>query len=118
MKVRVYFNLHDRCYSIQHKGRVVAHLDQVLITDAKFQVGEGGRQRVLKETRKNVHAYVIGEMEVGFIKKGVEVTYNPYLYKNFVTEIDKKPVRFAKRAFLSLTKDKKSKIIATQLEYL
>ena len=62
MKVEVYKNLHKDTWSIrdQSTGRVVDHSDHVLIKDAKFVVQKGGRNRVLKEKRKNVHAFVRG----------------------------------------------------------
>tara|TARA_R100001086_G_C11756193_1_gene236794 strand:- start:80 stop:493 length:414 start_codon:yes stop_codon:yes gene_type:complete len=44
------------------KGRVVDHRDQVLIHNAEFRVREGGRQRVIKERKKNVHAFVVGTL--------------------------------------------------------
>lgn len=40
----------------------MARLHRVLLGNAVFQVNEAGRQRVLKEKRKNVHAFVIGRI--------------------------------------------------------
>jgi len=63
--MRVYRNLHKDCWSIQQKntkGRwlVVAHTDSITLRDCELRVSEAGRQRVLKEGRKNVHAYIQG----------------------------------------------------------
>jgi hypothetical protein len=118
MRVKVYFNLHKKLYSVQHKGLVIDHLNEVVLTNAVFKVNESGRQRVLKEKRKNVHAYVIGDIQAGRIKKGLEITYNPYLFENFVTEIEKKPVRSAERVMLYLTKEKRTKIKAIGVDYV
>ena len=94
MKVYVYFNLHRKCFSIKalegaNKGRVVAHRDDVLLFDATFKVSEAGRQRVLRERKKNVHAGVVGVWdETGtdlititrVTTVGTPITYNPYNY--------------------------------------
>lgn len=60
--VRVYWNINKNCWSIQHKGKVVEHSDSILLKNVTFLVFETGRQRVLQEKRKNVHAFAEGEM--------------------------------------------------------
>ena len=65
MKVKVYYNLHKNCYSIvslekENYGKVIKHENCVPLFDAQFKVSEKGRQRVLREQKKNVHAYVVG----------------------------------------------------------
>lgn len=62
-KVFVYRNLSQNCWSLKMmegecKGRVIAHAEEVMLINAVFKVSEAGRQRVLKEKRKNVHAGV------------------------------------------------------------
>jgi hypothetical protein len=68
-KVKVYRNLHKGCYSIQYKGRVVAHADEVLIREPVFRVQPAGRKRVLRTKKKNVHAFVVGEL-ISFVPTG------------------------------------------------
>ena len=68
MRVFVYYNLHKKTFSVKaldgsRKGRVVYHADEVLLSDCQFKVSEPGRQRVLSERRKNVHAGVVGTLE-------------------------------------------------------
>lgn len=94
MKVFVYFNLHKLCFSVKAlegpmKGRVVQHSNAVMLHDVTFKVSEAGRQRVLREKRKNVHAGVVGTLDTC---KGLDawrvcelasmimprVSYNPY----------------------------------------
>lgn len=95
--VRVYRNLkHGRAsrplYSVLQNGRVVKRVHRILLTDCTFIVREAGRQRVLQEGRKNVHAFVIGKVAtkgaMGIDKNGkdlpVRVTYNPYNDETFV----------------------------------
>lgn len=87
--VRVYFNLHKHCYSVQDRktGRVIAHVDSINIFDAKFVVRENGRQKVLREKQKNVHAFVVGIWEKNPCKKlKTRVRYNPYIRGEFFTE--------------------------------
>jgi hypothetical protein len=100
MRCFVYFNLHKKCFSIKalegdRKGRVVAHSDLVVLEGCKLLVSESGRQRVLREKRKNVHAGVSGtwinadraESHFEFLSMvGRQVTYNPYKYASFVVK--------------------------------
>jgi hypothetical protein len=97
MIVYVYRNLkHGRnakpLYSVMYKGRVVARVSRILLTEASFVVREAGRQRVLRERRKNVHAFVCGK----WVRRGgafgidangkdlpVKITYNPYYAGSF-----------------------------------
>ena len=118
MKVAVYFNLHKKTFSVKalegaNKGRVVFHSDNVTLTDAIFKVSEAGRQRVLQEKRKNVHAYVIGQLQslddVRVV--GEKITYNPYLYNTFVTSFNKTAVTNAKEVFMFCS-EKRSNIFA------
>ena len=59
-KVRVYKNLHKGCYSVKQGGLVKVHADNVTLEDVKFIVSKIGQERVRKEKRKNVHAFVEG----------------------------------------------------------
>lgn len=84
-KYYVYRNLHTNTFSIRYKGKVIAHPTTILGTNAIFKVNEKGRQKVLTEKRKNVHAFVVLESyslvdSTDFTK---EVTYNPYTMSEF-----------------------------------
>lgn len=91
IKVKVYWNLHKKCFSVQHKGLVIAHVNHLTLEAPVFKVSEAGRQRVLATRRKKVHAFVVGwwngtpatpiDSELVFTHK---VTYNPYKYDHFV----------------------------------
>ena len=107
MQVSVYRNLHNGLISIKSasSGLVLGHAKSVDIDGADFVVNEAGRQRVLKDKRKNVHAYVKGLLlnTVGFTPykgrsiqrcsalgaihstyKDTIVSYNPYKAPHFV----------------------------------
>jgi hypothetical protein len=113
MRVRVYRNLHKKCYSIvslekENYGKVVAHKEEVVLMSARFKVSEKGRQRVIREKRKNVHAYVVGHLEEQL--QGVEtwerwlveeVSYNPYKSGNFQSKKDGRAICEASLVILS-----------------
>lgn len=117
MKVRVYFNLHKRTFSIQdYKSRIVlAHRDFIYLTDVEFKVYESGRQRVLRENKKNVHAFVIGELSpwdglkttLPEYSRMTRIWYNPYKHEQFV-DVASKPVHKAKAAILTIQHDARS----------
>jgi len=107
MKVFVYFNLHKKVFSIKalegpDKGRVIAHRRQLVLHDVIFKVSEAGRQRVLRERRKNVHAGVVGKWvnDLISVDHKTQVTYNPYKHDSFITKHNEKPIRQANSAFL------------------
>lgn len=100
--VEVYRNLHTGRWSVRDaaSGRVVAHADAVTLADARFTVREGGRQRVLRERRKNVHAWIAGRLSaVGPEEKAVRVGYNPYRAATF-TDAAGTPVTAAAAVWL------------------
>lgn len=88
-KVKVYRNLHRKTYSIADaaSGLVLGYADRITLQDAEFKVGQAGRQRVLQEQRKNVHAYVVGTL-IYAAGEGLsrKVRYNPYHYPTFVND--------------------------------
>lgn len=83
LKVRVYRNLHKKCFSVKcmKTQKVIAHVDSITLKDVTYPVSQAGRDRVLAERRKNVHAYVQGVIEseeLVDIAKMKQVCYNPY----------------------------------------
>ena len=97
----VYFNLTKKLYSIKHKGKVIGHAKSVSMRDVQFRVLAGGRNRVLRDKQKNVHAYARGEVlscngetinidgpeiDINHAKtNGKRVTYCPYRSDKFQT---------------------------------
>ena len=104
-KVFVYKNLHKDCWSIKQDGLVKAHTEEVRMWDCAFQVNAKGRQKVLDEQRKNVHAGIKGYIDNDQqVPSGVEVTYNPYKYDSFVDKATELPIYSSQ--FTTLTKHK------------
>jgi hypothetical protein len=89
-KVKSYRNLHKKCLSVQtmtKKGwRVTAHVQEITLSDVEFRVSETGRQRVLNEKRKNVHAFVIGFVSEDKLDYPNRLSYNPYKNTGFSNE--------------------------------
>ena len=83
-KVRVYWNLHKKCWSIQDtkSGLVIDHRYDVTLEQAKFVVRKGGQKRVREESKKNVHAFAVGyiaqEQDIDSSTYHHKVSYNPY----------------------------------------
>ena len=91
-QVEVYRNLNKgRVFSIKDKksGLVVAIGDKFKVENVTCKVREGGRQRVIREKRKGVHAFLIStyagecEMDIGNMN---ELTYDPYTMDSFINK--------------------------------
>ena len=106
-KVYVYKNLQQACWSVRGRdsGLVLCHCNYILLLYAEFHVSEKGRQRVLREKQKNVHAGIRGTTclkeslpvyqdqvkavanlppeDKAFWKYSL-LTYDPYKYTSFV----------------------------------
>lgn len=87
-KVKVYLNLHNGKLSVVQKGLVVAHVDSITLMMPTFKVNQAGRERVIREQKKNVHAFVIGYVESVNRDRDTsnmrQITYNPYKFNKFV----------------------------------
>ena len=88
-KYYCYYNIHKKCFSVKYKGKVIKHLKQFYGIGCEFIVSEKGRQRVLKDKRKSVHAYVacdtINQLLLNF-EDGDPVRYNPYEGPHFMCD--------------------------------
>lgn len=110
LKVFVYYNLHKHIWSIKalegkDKGKVIAHSEFVSLFDALPKVSEKGRQRVIRENKKNVHAGIVGElvfadMPMVNFDKVKYLTYNPYKYNTFIDKETKRPFACAQWCYL------------------
>lgn len=87
-------------------GIVQGYPDEVHIVGVRFKVSQKGRERVLREKSKNVHAGVQGARmpatsTVDLTEDGwFEVEYNPYLYDSFV-DLDGQPIYTAAEVFMT-----------------
>lgn len=88
-RVYVYFNLHKKCWSVRQSGKIIEHAYRVMLKDCRYLVSRAGREKVLKEKKKNVHAGVSGylvDCVPNVPERSDEVTYNPYKYETFVSK--------------------------------
>lgn len=108
-RVYVYRNLHNGLFSVWHAGKVLAHVPEIHLDNAEFRVRESGRQKVLREKKKNVHAFVVGTVnsKPPAEKPSMGITYNPYMHPadqagSFVRAHDKSSIQRADRAHLAV----------------
>jgi len=114
-KVMLYYNLHKQTFSIIYKSLVIFHADYVKLKDVEFRVRPGGREKVLKEKRKNVHSFVIGTLMDYCIfpcenlpeePNNNIVTYNPYKYNSYVMKDTEEPIFHANEVEMINLKNK------------
>ena len=121
--VEVYRNLHKQCLSVRQGGIVRCHAkDGICLKDAKFVVSEKGREKVRREKKKNVHAFVRGFVcnpreTDGLLDFGWDsIFYNPYTCDFF--ESDGKEVEYARWVDVSAHSDRfVSQILAYNIGY-
>ena len=117
-RVRIYRNLHKGSLSIKDwdrqsptYGRVIDRPNVYFVSHPRFIVSKAGRDRVLREKRKNVHAYVQGHPvdldsdKVENATNGREVYYNPYNNDTFV-DSKGEPIHKADWAYIEAFKDR------------
>jgi len=92
-KYYIYRNLRTKGFSVRYRGKVIDRLFTFSAEGVIFKVNELGRQRVIKEKQKNVHAFVVADkykdefypaLTFGEIDKLDKITYNPYTDAHFV----------------------------------
>lgn len=114
-RVMVYYNLHKHTFSITYNGKIIMYADMVKLDDVEFRVREGGKERVRGEKRKNVHAFVIGNLidyceypckDFSEPDYGDVITYNPYKNDSFVVKGTDEPIYNAEEVLLVNSKNK------------
>ena len=112
-KVRVYWNLHKKCWSVQDRktGRVIRHVTNCVLSDSKFVVRKAGQAKVRREGKKNVHAFAVGTViewtlensRSFFLDSCRTVTYNPYVNDTFVYKDTGEPITDADKIFVGMS---------------
>jgi hypothetical protein len=102
LQTKIYRNLGNGLMSLTQQINkswiLVGHTDSVAIEYPKFYVSEAGRQRVLKDRRKNVHAWATGRLlpSTGLVLPSLkQVYYCPYTQPNFTWLDSKEPIASA-----------------------
>ena len=107
-KIEVYRNLHKNCWSVRQKGIVRFHCNVISLKNCEFVVQPAGHAKVLREKKKNVHAFVRGYIwseELGNFDAQFcwdDIHYNPYKADTFV-DWEGKPVYHANFVDLCIT---------------
>lgn len=113
-KVKVYRNLHKEgvVYSIRDAktGQVLGHSPSVMLENVDYEVHEAGRQRVIREKKKNVHSFVSGEYAGPYSAAerkaavvGEPVSYNPYKSGSYYSKVDERAVSGADKVIVDQT---------------
>ena len=107
IRVQVYWNIQQHRFSVVDlaTGRVIPdlHPESLVLRDATFVVQRAGRERVRRERRKNVHAFVRGVLWTGEPPEAAwqGVAYNPYVDDRWTDREARKGVVAAKWARLT-----------------
>ena len=90
-RVQVYYNIRRGDYSVRQSGRVIDHVDSIILHDVRFNVAPAGRDKVRATGVKNVHATVTGYIDAeqhDYLLIDCHdhdcVAYNPFKYDQFV----------------------------------
>ncbi len=106
---KVYRNLNNQRFSVvatsgDHKGKVVAHTDSILLSEVKFKISEASRKRALRESTRNVHAFAIGKVvsltSQPHNPKMISVTYHPFKLPYFYQIPSMSPVSSTPKLYL------------------
>jgi len=102
-RVRVYRNLNKPgvTYSIRDRktNLVVGYTTDITLTDVTFTVGKKSREKVIATGRKNVHAFVNGEITAEKNLTGWRTAYyNPYKVTTFIDSETGEPLTSARYA--------------------
>jgi hypothetical protein len=89
LTTRIYRNLQTGTMSLQQKVNkswlVVGHVTNAAIEYPKFYISQSGKLRVIREQRKNVHAWIEGRL-IGISADSLrleEIHYCPYTSDSF-----------------------------------
>lgn len=70
------------------KGKILAHVSEIYLSDPNFFVRQSGRIKVIETKQKNVHAWIIGNvLACRYTLDNVKsIVYNPYVYETFMSK--------------------------------
>ena len=106
-QIQVYRNLRKDNFSIRDAKtrRVIAYGTDITLSNIRMCVQKRGRERVIREKWKNVHAFVSGTYEgdtdVDLNQYWEVIYYNPYTTETFINKRTGEPIFRANVAYLS-----------------
>jgi hypothetical protein len=118
MRVEIYWNIREKEYSVRalsgpNKGRVIKRGHNFNLSNCTLVVQKAGREKVLRERCKNVHAFIRGTLTSNSVdsNKFSRVRYNPYREAQW--QKDGQPV--FKSSFVNLTTNEDGNAIVLAL---
>jgi hypothetical protein len=72
-KTYVHWNLNRDCWSVLRRGKLQEYRYRLSLRDVEFRVRPGGHRRALREGKRNVHAFAVGELGRSALPKGKTV---------------------------------------------
>jgi hypothetical protein len=107
-----YWNLHRNVWSVMVRGKVQRHTHCAQLFRVEFRVRPAGHARVLREGRKNVHAFAVAEQASYPSSEGqtfaplvpddwIEISYNPFKGAAFFRKDTGEAVTYAARVVLT-----------------
>ena len=87
-KYYIYRNLNrGTTFSVKYRGKVIVVGENIVAHGVRFQVSAAGRTRVLRDRKRNVHAFAVADRfeQPDSIDTSslTTVSYNPYKAPNF-----------------------------------
>lgn len=106
-QVKIYKNLHNGLFSVMQNNLVVAHIESFKMSSVIFKVNESGRQRVIQEKKKNVHAFICGLLQeinctdddLIISNPHTKIRYNPYVSDSFMLGINSFKINNAAKVY-------------------
>jgi hypothetical protein len=99
LTTRIYRNLQTGTMSLQQKidksWLVVGHVTNAVIEYPSFHISQGGKNRVIREKRKNVHAWAVGRLvgvKIDLPNRLEEIYYCPYNTERFAWKKTGEPI--------------------------
>lgn len=106
-QVKIYKNLHNGLFSVMQDNLVVAHIENFKMSSVIFKVNESGRQRVIQEKKKNVHAFICRLLQeinctdddLIISNPYTKIRYNPYVSDSFMLSINSFKINNAAKVY-------------------
>lgn len=132
-RVRVHYNTHKKNYTVSQyikgKGwRKCAEYSKLILLDPEFKVSQSGRERALREGKKNVHAHAYGSLmyvegqrihedDQSLMVLAAALHGERYIRYNYKTDStfvdqDNEPIHSADFAIFSLREEKRPHVVA------
>ena len=102
-RVQVYWNIRLGRYSVRQSGRVIDHVDSIILRDVRFNVAPAGRDKVRATGVKNVHAtvtgYIANDVKISRLSLLLAKRPNGRIMDDFLELVDAK----TKRGYIGLS---------------